>query len=1282
MLFTRCCGIEKRRRQLVRAMTVWLSSLACAIAAGASPALAVTGQFGESGDEAGQFIEPQGLAIDQGSGDVYVVDKNNQRVEKWDGTGRFLLAWGWGVADGFTEALQTCTSTCFTGTQGVGVGQFDFPDGGDAVDNSNLLGEVYVVDSRNKRVEKFNSAGEFELMFGGEVNETSKGDVCLVGEKCKAGEAGTENGQFNIGQRAGDYVAVGAAGTVYVGDENRVQEFSPEGAYQSQVALPSEAGKEPGATTGLVVDSTGDLYVISAEFNEGEGFTEGLSGVRKYDSSGKLLEVLDAKGGPKAVTLDASDNLYIDDEGVSGHRILEYNASGKEISVLDADAEGGERGIAFSDVAKQLYVLSTDHVRVVVPSVGPLVESESATSVGRTEATLNATVNPEGQEESSSEALTYHFEYGETAAYSASTATETSTGGSFEDRQLSAQLTGLQPRTTYHFRVVATNAAHETIEGPDDTFPTLPPTSIDSESASDVTSSSATLAAQINPLGSDTKFRFEYDTTPYAGSAEHGKKVPLPEGDVGSGESDVAVAEHVQGLEPDTVYHYRVVAVNGLGTVDGPDHGITTQSVESVAALPDGRRWELVSPPDKRGATIQSFDLDGAVIQASESGGAITYAANAPTEATPPANIGPEREQVLSTRTAEGWESRDIATPHSVPTAENQTGHETEYQLFSGDLSFGAVEPVGETQLSPEASEPTPYRRDNTDNTYQPLVTAANSLGAKFGKQIEFIGATPDLSHIVVESSVALTAPPSGAGIYEWASGKLQLASVLPDKTPATEAHLGNEGRVESGIVRHAMSNDGSRVVWDAEGHLYMRDMGTEETVRLDTVESGAQGGFGGPRFQTASGDESEVFFTSNQRLTVGAKGETDLYEFGSTGSGLAGKLTDLTADPNPGEHGSVEGVVMGASEDGSYVYVVDSGALTAVENSQGEKAAPGSNNLYLLHENGMTWTTTFVAQLAGEDRTDWEATGAKKELIELTSRVSPNGRWLAFMSNRSLSGYDSTDANPEAQGARDEEVFLYDAGSNRLTCTSCNPSGQRPAGLFDSGQVPIPLVDEPQIWGGRWLAGLVPGWTPVALHHALYQSRYLSDSGRLFFDSPEALVPQDTNAKMDVYEYEPADVGSCGHDSGCVALISSGSSGEESAFLDASESGGDVFFLTAAKLAPRDYDTSLDVYDAHECASPCPPVAAAQPPPCTTEASCKPSPTPPPAIFGSPPSATFSGAGNVAPEVVPPPKRVTNKAVKCKRGFVKSKKKKGKCVRQKRKARAKRAGRDRRGNR
>jgi hypothetical protein len=229
-----------------------------------------------------------------------------------------------------------------------------------------------------------------------------------------------------------------------------------------------------------------------------------------------------------------------------------------------------------------------------------------------------------------------------------------------------------------------------------------------------------------------------------------------------------------------------------------------------------------------------------------------------------------------------------------------------------------------------------------------------------------------------------------------------------------------------------------------------------------------------------------------------------------------------------------------------------------------------------------------------------------------------------------------------------DEEVFLYDAVSNKLVCASCNPTGARPSGVryqISGGIKGERLVDGDRVWEpSTWLAANIPGWTPFEVEHSDYQSRYLSDSGRLFFNSSDALVPQDVNGTEDVYEYEVPGRGGCTTGSvafsersgGCVDLVSSGTSAEESAFLDASETGGDVFFLTASKLVSQDYDTSLDVYDARECApvSRCLTLAPVAPPSCSTGDSCKAAPSPQPAVFGSPSSATFSGVGNVTAAV------------------------------------------------
>ncbi len=705
----------------------------------------------------------------------------------------------------------------------------------------------------------------------------------------------------------------------------------------------------------------------------------------------------------------------------------------------------------------------------------------------------------------------------------------------------------------------------------------------------------------------------------------------------------------------------------------------------SATTLPDGRAWELVSPPDKHGAPLEPLTEEGGLIQSAAGGGAFAYVALGSVTGRPAGVRVPDFSQLVATRGAEGWTTQDVTTPHEEVSI-LLAGFPSEYQQFAEDLSAGVVEPIGATPLSEQTTERTPYRRELTGGCakpveaapspcYVPLVTAGNVLaGTQFGGKelkpgsglwgegVEFRTATPDLSHIVLESPDVLTAgfapgfkSAGKPNLYELASGQLRLVSVLPNEQPAAEAGLAAGVGLSGLNMRGALSSDGDRLVFEA-GHLYLRDIALGQTVQLDEVQPGAAGpSTPGAEFQAASSDGSKVFFTDRARLTVDAtsqSAEPDLYmcEVSVDGTGhLACALTDLSVDPNPGEAANVQPVTLTPAIDaaGEHVYFVANGVLTTTPNAQGEHAVPGvcksageaTCNLYeydtRAHRIGL------VAVLSSRDDADWAGRTNQHGLGNLTARSSPDGRWFTFMSQRSLTGYDNRDAR---SGQRDEEVFLFDSASGALRCVSCNPSGARPEGVFDSGAYPGLLVDHPQSWDGRWLAGSIPGWTLQAQAGvAPHQSRYLSNDGRIFFDSPDALVPQDTNGVEDVYEYEPSGVGDCSAASatysassgGCVALVSSGVSLEESAFLDASESGDEVFFLTSARLVKGDVDAALDVYDAHVCsaASPCPaPPSSA--PVCEGD-SCQ-SPSEPP-NDQTPASLTYAGPGNLAPPPAKP---------------------------------------------
>jgi hypothetical protein len=228
--------------------------------------------------------------------------------------------------------------------------------------------------------------------------------------------------------------------------------------------------------------------------------------------------------------------------------------------------------------------------------------------------------------------------------------------------------------------------------------------------------------------------------------------------------------------------------------------------------------------------------------------------------------------------------------------------------------------------------------------------------------------------------------------------------------------------------------------------------------------------------------------------------------------------------------------------------------------------------------------TVRLIATLAGEDNFDWTPSN-------LTARVSPNGRYIGFDSIQSLTGYDNRDATTSES---DQEIYLYDAATNALSCVSCDPSGARPSG--------------PSAIPGAEPTGSIPA--PV------YLQRNLLDDGHVFFETANPLVSGAANGQVNVYEYV------AGH----LSLISSGSSDANSYFYDASPSGEDVFFLTTEHLVRSDTFNGLRLYDARVSGGFPEPQA---PVPCRGEGCRSPAVVMP--VFSVPPTTNPSGSGNLA---------------------------------------------------
>jgi hypothetical protein len=595
--------------------------------------------------------------------------------------------------------------------------------------------------------------------------------------------------------------------------------------------------------------------------------------------------------------------------------------------------------------------------------------------------------------------------------------------------------------------------------------------------------------------------------------------------------------------------------------------------------LPDCRAYEMASPPEKQDHDVFAFDVQNqSIFQAAASGDAVTYTARG---IFSEANLNPGSVNYLSTQGASEWSTVPVDEP---PLGDAQPEHGTlPVVAYSKDLTETLLQDPG-IPLAPGATPGVEnlYLRDNVtgDLTTVTLDTIDRELNSNYPF---YFGASTDFADILFSdiNRHSPAAPEGVPSLYLYQGGNNYLVSVLPSGSAAPGG--GEAGAGENGSIQHAISSDGSRVFFTTpeNGELYVRENPATAQAVTREVSASQKNVPGEPQpatFWSARADGSEALFSSAEQLTEDDTNEsTDLYRY-NVGTR---RLTKLTNPVTP--EATIQGV-LGESEDGSYIYFAGRGQ-TSVEPTGSE------GNVYMWHDG--------VVTLVAADG----ALNAPQGILlgrEQTSRVSAGGTKLVFASQEGLTGYSPTvDAQCPSGCA---EVYLYDAEAPPLRCVSCRPDGGPEAG---------PALLAPQSLGERANAAF-----PAASGRSLS-----SDGQRIFFSSPDSLVPEDTNGKYDAYEYE----------GGAAHLISSGQGSGNSYFADAGENGADVFFTTDEPLVGQDVDENVDLYDAHQDGGyPLPPRAST---PCAGD-GCQGPPASAPGIAG-PATAVASEQGNLAP--VPP---------------------------------------------
>ena len=367
-------------------------------------------QFGSSGVGDGQFGYPDGITIDA-SGNIYVADTNNHRVQKFDSSGAYLSQFG---------------------SEGTGDGQFRFPEG-IALDAS---GNIYVTDRNNNRVQKFDSSGVYLSQFG---------------------SGGSGDGQFNNLRG----ITLDASGNIYVTDRynDRVQKFDSSGAYLSQFGISGAGHGQFDYPDGITIDTSGNIYVADSDNNR----------VQKFDSSGAYLSQFGSYGSgdgqfdyPTGITLDASGNIYVAD--TENDRLQKFDSSGAYLSQFGSYGSGDGQfdypfGIAL-DASGNIYVADSDNNRVQkFDSPGAFLSQvgSSGSGDGQFSGLFGIALDASGN--------IYVTDTGNDRVQKLSQKKYFATGA------YSLPITALTCSTTYHYRALATNL-NGTYRGGDQAFRT------------------------------------------------------------------------------------------------------------------------------------------------------------------------------------------------------------------------------------------------------------------------------------------------------------------------------------------------------------------------------------------------------------------------------------------------------------------------------------------------------------------------------------------------------------------------------------------------------------------------------------------------------------------------------------------------------------------------------------------------------------------------------------------------------------------------------------------
>jgi hypothetical protein len=795
----------------------------------------------------------------------------------------------------------------------------------------------------------------------------------------------------------------------------------------------------------------------------------------------------------------------------------------------------------------------------------------------------------------------YYFEYGQSTSYGSTLPVppgDLIPSGSGRQTVPAIHVPNLQPGSTYHYRIVASNDTGISF-GEDATFVTFDRPAIGNLSTANVTATSAILKGEIDANGAETRYHFEWGTT-----TSYGNSMPVPDADIGPGTNPVPVSVQIEGLEPGITYHFRLIAESENGKDVSVDQSFgfyppscpNSQVRQETGSnhLPDCRGYEIVTPGDSGGPLLvaSSFPSTPYATSPSRIGFAATYGTFAGTgEAT-----NGFSDPYVATRTDAGWHTKYVGLPVTAtpqvggPPLSGVITPRDDFTSQLGSLVSSSLDRVANFDRGFLLSNNGVYEK-KVPSSNAPYVwdTSTGDLIERWPSNLasvtegeRFVGvprASADFTHFVFSSTNVIFAPGGeisptppivqfnvnccSGSIYDndVDTGEVRLASLDEDNHPFKGSVMNvsedgsrilmaeNEPFEPSSSPYTCVYNEGCQPKVQVGLYLRVNGVRTYDIAPGHTVQ-----------YVGATADGTTVYLTSTEQLTADdTDSSSDLFVWHqsdpglltrvSTGTGSAGN-SDSCSFPWVDKCGAVTISVPRIGDTGflgnghsDSPIARDSGDIyfESPEQLVGGKGEFGQVNLYVYRHGAVQFVATLKDEkyCVGPEGSN-DPGGCSPSAVGRI-QVTRNGSRAAFITVSRLTAYDN---------AGHSEMYTFTPATSQINCVSCRTDGQPPT---------------------REILGSQNGL-------------FLTEDGRTFFTTAEPLAPRDTNEAHDVYEYTEgkAQLISTGLGQALISKFQLSNQAGRLGLIGVSANGTDVYFVTLDNLVTQDHNKpEQKIYDA-----------------------------------------------------------------------------------------------------